>query len=285
MRITDEQKDIIHSLVCERLSVNTDNLRSVDDFINHQNESLAETLKNEAFQEDEKGNMAYYIIKHPDGKILFYFSLKCGSLYESIKGMDSLKRIRELYEYVIELKNDSELNESDKQAIESIIERIRTGKGLIKNDLAKISYTKKGEIIKELEKASEDDLKRVGKTFAGIEIVHFCANDKYREIWKDFKIDQKLGVVIFWMFIVPKIFDVMQHIGCEYVFLFAADMTPDECLVNYYKTYLKFKDTADHGTTMSLYDYGCKFMHQETSLLKSKQEVFFDNFNHDEDAI
>ena len=37
---------------------------------------------------------------------------------------------------------------------------------LHKNDLAKISYAKKGEIIKELEKASEDDLKRVGKTFA-----------------------------------------------------------------------------------------------------------------------
>lgn len=285
MKITDEQKRSIYSLVCERLSANADNLRYVGDFINYKNESLTDTLKNEAFEEDEKGNIAYYLIKDPDGKILFYFSLKCGSLYESIKGMDSLKKIHELYEYVIELKNDSDLNESDRQIIESIIERIRTGKGLIKNDLAKISYAKKGEIIKELEKASEDDLKRVGKTFAGIEIVHFCANDLYREMWKGFKIDQKLGVVVFWMFIVPKILEVMQHIGCEYIFLFAADMTPDEYLVNYYKTYLKFKDTTNHGTTISLYDYGCKFMHQETASLKAKQEFFFEHFNRDEDAI
>ena len=156
MRITDEQKRNIYSLVCERLSANEDNLRYVEDFINYKNESLADTLKNEAFEEDEKGNIAYYLIKNPDGKILFYFSLKCGSLYESIKGVDSLERIRELYEYVIELKNEPDLNESDRQAVESIIERIRTGKGLIKNDLAKISYAKKGEIIKELEKASEE---------------------------------------------------------------------------------------------------------------------------------
>ena len=48
---------------------------------------------------------------------------------------------------------------------------------------------------------------------------------------------------------------------------------------------LKFKDTTEHGTTMSLYDYGCKFMHQETASLKAKQEFFFEHFNRDEDAI
>ena len=57
MRITDEQKRNIYSLVCERLSANEDNLRYVEDFINYKNESLADTLKNEAFEEDEKGNI------------------------------------------------------------------------------------------------------------------------------------------------------------------------------------------------------------------------------------
>ena len=107
--------------------------------------------KIEAFEEDEKGNIAYYLIKNPDGKILFYFSLKCGSLYESIKGVDSLERIRELYEYVIELKNEPDLNESDRQAVESIIERIRTGKGLIKMIWQNI-LRKKGEISKSWKK-------------------------------------------------------------------------------------------------------------------------------------
>ena len=76
-----------------------------------------------------------------------------------------MERIRELYEYVIELKNEPDLNESDRQAVESIIERIRTGKGLIKNDLAKIILRKKREkSSKSWKKASEDDLKRVGKS-------------------------------------------------------------------------------------------------------------------------
>lgn len=63
-----------------------------------------------------------------------------------------MERIRELYEYVIELKNEPDLNESDRQAVESIIERIRTGKGLIKNDLAKISYAKKEKSSKNWKK-------------------------------------------------------------------------------------------------------------------------------------
>ena len=71
--------------------------------------------------------------------------------------MDSLQKARELYNSVIELKDDPELSDSDKILFDSIIERIRTGKGLIKNELAQISYTKKNQIIKELEHQSEDD--------------------------------------------------------------------------------------------------------------------------------
>lgn len=285
MKITKEQESILNSLTCERLSENNNNLRAVESFSNWRNENLAETLKDTAFQEDAEGNIAYYVVKHPNGNILFYFSLKCGSLYESIKGMDSLTRVRELYNYIVELKNDPELNADEKQSIESIIERIRTGKGLIKNDLAQISFAKKNQIIKELEKESEDDLKRVGKTFAGIEIVHFCTNENCRKEWEELHIGQKLGVVVFWYFIVPIVSEVMKHIGCEYLFLFAADMTPDEYLVNYYKTYLGFKNTNEHGTAISLYDYGCKFLHQETACLKEKRKNFFDHFNPDEDAV
>lgn len=285
MKITERQKEVISSLICERLSANDSNLRCVGDFSNSKNESLTRTLQNEAFEEDGKGNIAYYVIKHPNGNILFYFSLKCGSLYESIRGMDSLSKARELYDAVIEMKNDPELNENDRKLIDSIIERIRTGKGLIKNELAQLSYSKKKQIIKELEHQSEDDLKRVGKTFAGIEIVHFCANDNHRDDWEKLGMGQKLGAVVFWCFIVPKIQEVMKHIGCEHIYLFAADMTPDENLVNYYKTYLEFENTTDYGTAISLYDYGCKFMHQKTGSLKERQMRFFEHFNRDENAV
>lgn len=63
MRITAEQKAIIDSLRCERLSRNQDNIRLVEDFINGRNDSIAQTLRNEAFKEDEDNIVAYYVVK------------------------------------------------------------------------------------------------------------------------------------------------------------------------------------------------------------------------------
>ena len=53
MRITAEQQKIVDSLKCERLSDNLDNIRLVEDFVNSRNDSIAQTLRNEAFREDE----------------------------------------------------------------------------------------------------------------------------------------------------------------------------------------------------------------------------------------
>lgn len=72
MKITQEQESILNSLTCERLSENDNNLRAVESFSNWRNENLAETLKDTAFQEDAEGNIAYYVVKHPNGNILFY---------------------------------------------------------------------------------------------------------------------------------------------------------------------------------------------------------------------
>lgn len=81
MRITDRQKQLLDSLTCERLSSNEAHLRMVDSFFNGRNGSLEHTLKNEAYAEDEEGNIAFYLVKDADNRILFYFSVKCGMLY------------------------------------------------------------------------------------------------------------------------------------------------------------------------------------------------------------
>lgn len=36
---------------------------------------------------------------------------------------------------------------------------------------------------------------------------------------------------------------------------------------------------------MPIYDFTCKFMYQEILGLDNKRMKFFDNFNHDEDAV
>ena len=59
MRITEEQQKALDSLRCERLSSNEMNLRSVGAFVNYRNDSIANVLRNEAYEEDEQGRVAY----------------------------------------------------------------------------------------------------------------------------------------------------------------------------------------------------------------------------------
>lgn len=285
MLITEEQQQVLNSLVCERLSSNENNLRLVDTFCNVRNGSLEHTLKNEAYEEDEAGNIAYYLIKDKDENILFYFSIKCGILYDLFGEEEKLRKINDLFLFLVELEKDPSSTKEDKETIASILESIRTRKGLVKKELSKISHIKKSQIIEDLAKESEDNLKRVGKTFAGVEIVHFCANDNYRPSWEKLNIKQKMGTVVFWHFLIPKICELRKIVGCEYLFLFAADLTPDELLVNYYKSNLGFKDSNEYGTAIPLYDYACKFMHQELKDIEERRNNFYLEFNPDEESI
>ena len=285
MQITEEQKRILDSLTCERLSSNPDNLREVENFYNLRNGSLEHTLKDVSYEEVEASHIAYYLIKDAEGNILFYFSLKCGMLYDSVDQEEQLRKLNDLYRLLVELENDSSSTAEEKLTINSILESIRTRKGLVKEDLAKISRTKKNQLLEDLKKEPTDHLKRVGKTFAGIEIVHFCANDACRTLWNGFQFKQKMGAVIFWHFIVPKICEAKKIIGCQYLFLFAADLTPDELLINYYETFLGFRSSDEHGTAMPLYDYACKFMYQEINGIENRRERFYKDFNPDEESI
>lgn len=104
-------------------------------------------------------------------------------------------------------------------------------------------------------------------------------------MWEKFNIKQKLGAVVFWHFLVPKICELRKIAGCEYLFLFAADLTPDELLVNYYRANLGFKDSNEYGTAIPLYDYACKFMYQELKDIEERREAFYADFNPDEEAI
>ena len=285
MQITEKQRQWINSLVCERLSSNENNLRLFDAFCNVRNESLEHTLKNEAYEEDEAGNIAYYLIKDKDENILFYFSIKCGILYDLFGEKEKLRKINDLFHFLVELEKDPSSTKEDKETIASILESIRTRKGLVKKELSKISHIKKNQIIEDLAKESEDNLKRVGKTFAGVEIVHFCANDNYRPFWEKLNIKQKMGTVVFWHFLIPKICELRKIVGCECLFLFAADLTPDELLVNYYKSNLGFRDSNEYGTAIPLYDYACKFMYQELKDIEEKRKNFYLEFNPDEESV
>lgn len=283
MKITEEQRAILDSLVCERLSRNSINMREIDSFFNSKNEKLVERLLNEAYSEDENDQIAYYLVKDKDGHILFYFSLKCGQLYDRHLDFNLYKLLVELYDGLLKMKKESDTTPGDAVVIDKVLEEIRSRKGIIKADLKRIS--KKNKSIEDFEKLFDDDQEKVGETFSGVEIVQFCSNENCSKYWRQYGLSQKLGVVVFWHFIVPKVLSLMEIVGCQYIFLFAADDSEDEDLVNYYKTWLKFESSQERSAATPVYDLTCKFLYQDTGSLKVKQDYFYDHFNPEEDAV
>ena len=71
MRITEEQKAKIDSLSCERLSSNLDNKAAIQLVSNKQNPNLVSYLQGPAWDEDARGENAFYLVKDQNGNIIF----------------------------------------------------------------------------------------------------------------------------------------------------------------------------------------------------------------------
>ena len=155
------------------------NLRAIESFRNFRNDNLVEPLRNEAYQEDENGEVAYYLIKY-ENNILFYFSLKCGLLYDRYIDDNRIKLVKDMLKFLWELKQDSTTSDEDIQSIDLIFEKLRSRKGFTQSDIKKIK--KKNNSIDAIEQDFAHGMKRVGETFAGIELVQFCANDECRKL-------------------------------------------------------------------------------------------------------
>lgn len=283
MKITDKQLLQLKSFHCERLSNDSDsNFRLIENFSNYRNNRLVETLQNEAYEEDQENRLAYYLVKNDADEIVFFFSLKCGLLYDEFFEGERLQAITAFYKEMVELSKDVSLSEEDRLAVDTILEKARTKKGLKKEEVARVlGLSKEPESFA---KVFGKNLKNVGRTFPGVEIVHFCANDETRKIWDAYHFPQSLGTVVFWYFVVPKILDLMEIVGCEYLFLFAADQTADGLLVNFYSEKLGFECRDEHCAAIPMYDFTCQFMSQKTNTLREKQKEFFDHFNPDDEV-
>ena len=268
-RITPRQQALLEGLTCERLSSNDRNLREVEDFHNPLNEILVGTIQGEAFEEDEKKGLAYYLVKDDKGRILCYFSLKAGLLFDKhgdLEILQSKKSLNLLIKKKQSLGFDSPAIDLLKESLDKEIESIKT------------------RLRKWIELDVEDEKhKRVAKTFAGIEIVHFCTNTNAIEEWEKFRFGDKnrIGITIFWTKIMPIVFSVRQLIGIDYLYLFAADLTEDRNLINHYKTFMGFMESDHIFAALPIYDSGCTLLCQHIDVLEEYQKNFFNTFNAD----
>lgn len=298
MKITDEQQKVLDSFICERFSANDNNTDLIDTFTSKKGSSLVDYFREYGLLEDASGETAYYIIKTQHNEILMFFSIKCGSLFNPLADEDEV--IQDFQRLVILLQamenvNIGKNNQIDKKDIEeakAILLKYQVGDRISFEDFNKIVKGKaksKKQFLKHLfdDKRKEDNgnILRVQKTHPAIELVHFCVNDNMKKKWKKYKLGHTMGETLFWKFIVPKFFDIQSIAGCEYVFLFAADLSEDGSLVNYYDVSLKFQKQLDVGTNKPFYDFCCVFMCQKVNDMKKYRKEFFLNFNIDEDDI
>lgn len=75
--------------------------------------------------------MAYYVVKSSDGEILFFFSLKCGLLYDEFIEGDKLEKLKNLYQYLWEMKSEDSISDEDKSTIDTILEGLRAKKRIL----------------------------------------------------------------------------------------------------------------------------------------------------------
>ena len=286
MRITDKQQEILNNLICERLSANPDNNEIMKSFQSIRGKSLVDYCNTFGFDEDDSGETAYYIIKTKAGQPLMFFSLKCGALFETLDDehqiIENKQNLLVLLQAVMNIPNGGEdakkalelLSNNDIRDLDAIIELIR--KLHEKNDYL-------NALTSDKQKEDNKNIYRVARTHPGIELVHFCTNEDAKEYWKSLEMRRPMGETLFWQFIAPKFFEVRRIIGCEYAFLFAADLSEDGTLLNYYDVSLKFQRKMDVGANKPFYDFGCVFVCQEINTMKQARNEFFDSFNIDDE--
>lgn len=263
MEITLKQKEFLKDFSCERLSSNDENKQLIKSFANKRaSQNVIKEFKTNAWDKDKEGHTAYYIIKYSKKEIVLFFAIKCGSLYTSFDA------------YIADIERRIQHSGLDDRVIHNLQKQ-------------KVSLQKSRAADEK--KYQSQHSQHVFETFPGIELTLFYINEtftyRFKSIWAEQKIVHTIGTVLFWQHISPLFEKIKKQIGCQYLFLFAADSSADGKLINYYSSTLKFDDNDIFGTNKPVFDFLCQFMYQEINGLQKHRETFFLNFNPDENDI
>lgn len=309
MKISQQQIDLLDSFTCERLSYNHDNLvflSKVNIILpsdeHHPNykklkssQNLLDVIKKDAWSKDSANSIAYYIVKDKDDDVAMIFSLQNGCIYDSTQ-REEIRRLYIQYQVVetcIRAKRDLVAGNNKEQALNYLHSK---GADTLSLDFLE-NYAKKlrennrnllNRKISDIEK--EHAIYYAGEVHSGIELHIFWKNPNYNLKWEtltknlDFPKDKRMGEIFFWYYVIDKLEKALEHSGCKYMYLFAADTTDDGNLIAYYND-LGFLLDEKMGTIKPVFDYSCKFMYQEIGTMISKKRDYFDNFILEDEII
>lgn len=276
-----ERREFFRSFQCELLTSSKNNKELIKDFRSkNRNDDLQDYLLSEqrAWAEDLDGETRVYLIKDAAGSIACYFSLKCGL----IVGEDLQENLSEDEREIIEPYIDARRDE-DKEAEQNLYDAINELFPDRADYLLEIAMRRLERKTEALVIGQSDSTINVPLCYSGIELKHLCRNDNYV---LPQNIDVPLGFGLFWEKIVPIIEDILNRIGCKYLYLFAADDSEKRNnedvrkLVRYYKNDLKFYE-CDAGMKFVKPDYDnyCYGLVQDISELLKNREAIWEEFS------
>jgi len=271
LSITPEQRKVLDSFTCERISTDENNKSLIGLFKYKDGQNLGGYLNLKAFDDDLSKKNAVYFIKNSEGVPFFYFSIKCGMLSDKIIENEVMLNLAKQFKTSKAQLADVKSRKVPEEKKGFFNKFVNSRKNVLSHIWDEITG-KKGKSI------------HVNETFSGIELAHFCKNEEKSNDWKALFPDCSMGETFFWRFIVPKIMEAQIILGCQYLYLYAADSSNDASLIAFYKK-LKFEEKNDLLSNKSKYDNLCFFLCQNIAGLESKRNDFFNNFNHEKDAV
>lgn len=279
-RITKAQRAYLQSLVCQRISNDGANRAVIEKFLNYKNPNLPFALKN-GWNEDKKDKVAYYIVREPgeDGEPLLFFSLRCGEIAIPLN-LAKLRTAMENSEALLSAAYGMDAPDWAKEIVEKRkVNGILPVKKIREFRQRHRRNQEKWALYTEEIRLEGENIIRTKQTLAGVELVHFCVHSPAAEKWKAMGMEpQGIGRTMFWNFVVPVIQQVRELVGCEYVYLFAADEKKSGHLVGYYKS-MGFEIREDLCVSKPEYDFCCYFMCQKVTSLRNRQNSFFRSYN------
>jgi hypothetical protein len=226
-------------------------------------------------QDDKNGHLASFVVLSPNNTPLIFFSLRCGELFEKIydSGIEFNREEVSLGQQAY-LDFRSAVNENDIEKAKSIITNIEK-QGLSFNDIITIDQRKR----KKYDQKKFKDIENTNKvliSYPAVELKLFGINESAKDYWNALNLPEeiRMGETLFWLKVVKTIEEMTKYVGCQYVYLFAADEKAEGKLVQYYRTRLGFDSETNLSTNKPSFDWNCQFLFQKTDNLFEKRDEF-----------
>ena len=215
----------------------------------------------EYVEDDLKGHLASFVVMSPTNIPLIFFSIRCGELFEMAQpermrvGYNAREALRRLMnrDYSSDIEKDQLLR--DVKAIKDY--------NMTPDDIFRYAGKKESwEKDEKIERTKE--VTKVLASYPAVELKLFGINDAARAYWVSLGLPKhiRMGETRFWLKVVETLEAMHKYVGCQFVYLFAADKEAEGKLVQYYRVRLKFKSDANLSANKPQFDWQSQFLYQ-----------------------